>query len=42
MLVVTPGIRELQLWCEEDSLEESFSDVAALVRACKFSDCRPW
>lgn len=39
MIVDTPGIRELQLWCEEDSLAESFADVAALARACKFSDC---
>ena len=39
MLIDTPGIRELQLWCDADALEESFADVAELTAQCRFSDC---
>ena len=39
MLLDTPGMRELQLWADEGSLEETFADVADLARECRFSDC---
>lgn len=39
MLIDSPGIRELQLWCEESDVEDSFGDVAEIVRRCRFSDC---
>jgi len=39
ILVDTPGMRELQLWAEEDSLDEAFADIAELAAACRFSDC---
>jgi ribosome biogenesis GTPase len=35
----TPGLRELQLWGEESSLEGSFSDIEALAEGCRFNDC---
>mgnify|MGYP006272788287 CR=1 FL=1 len=35
-----PGLRELQLWGETDSLDEAFPDIAVLARDCRFSDCR--
>lgn len=40
MLVDNPGIREVQMWTDEDTLRESFADVEALVDQCKFRDCK--
>jgi ribosome biogenesis GTPase / thiamine phosphate phosphatase len=39
LILDTPGMRELQLWASETALDETFSDVADLARACRFSDC---
>jgi ribosome biogenesis GTPase len=39
LLIDTPGLRELQLWGEEDSVDATFEDVAALASACRFADC---
>ena len=39
MLIDTPGMRELQLWAGEESLDGAFSDVADLADSCRFSDC---
>lgn len=39
MLIDSPGIRELQLWCEESDVEENFNDVVEIIRCCRFSDC---
>ncbi len=39
-LVDTPGLRELQLWGDEDSLAGAFSDVEALGQNCRFTDCQ--
>jgi ribosome biogenesis GTPase len=38
-LVDTPGVRELQLWGDEDSLAGSFPDIEALAENCRFDDC---
>ena len=38
-LIDTPGMRELQLVDVGDALEDVFSDIADLVKACRFSDC---
>jgi ribosome biogenesis GTPase / thiamine phosphate phosphatase len=38
-VIDTPGMRELQLWATEDSLDEVFDDVAALALRCRFRDC---
>ncbi len=38
-LVDTPGMRELQLWGDEDSLTGSFPDVDGFAAHCRFSDC---
>jgi ribosome biogenesis GTPase / thiamine phosphate phosphatase len=38
-LLDTPGMREVQLWCERDALDEAFDDLAALTRSCRFRDC---
>ncbi|MGH7693661.1 MAG: ribosome small subunit-dependent GTPase A [Gemmatimonadaceae bacterium] len=39
LLIDTPGLRELQLWGEEDSVDATFDDVATLASACRFADC---
>jgi ribosome biogenesis GTPase len=39
ILLDTPGMRELQLWAGEDSLDDTFADVAELAALCRFSDC---
>ena len=39
LLIDTPGLRELQLWTEGDAIGESFADVDALTKKCRFSDC---
>jgi len=39
ILIDTPGMRELQLWGEEDSLASTFEDVETVAIHCKFSDC---
>jgi ribosome biogenesis GTPase / thiamine phosphate phosphatase len=40
MLIDNPGMREIQMWTDEDTLRESFSDVEALACACRFADCK--
>jgi ribosome biogenesis GTPase len=39
MIIDTPGMREIQLWGDEDSLEGSFEDIDILARGCRFRDC---
>ncbi len=40
LLIDNPGIRELQLWADdESSLEETFHDIEAIGRECRFRDC---
>jgi ribosome biogenesis GTPase len=40
LLIDTPGLRELQLWAGADSVNATFSDIAALASGCRFRDCR--
>src|SRR6185295_11582396 len=40
LVIDTPGLRELQLWEPETSVDAAFSDVQALAAGCRFSDCR--
>ena len=39
-VIDTPGIKELQLWADEDILSESFEDIYSLVDQCKYRDCK--
>lgn len=39
VLLDTPGMRELQMWADEDALDSTFPEVAALAGACRFGDC---
>jgi ribosome biogenesis GTPase / thiamine phosphate phosphatase len=40
LLIDTPGMRELQLWSDEESLDRAFGDIEALAVRCRFPDCR--
>ena len=40
LVMDTPGLRELQLWSGEGSLDQAFGEIAALAAACRFRDCR--
>ncbi|WP_235988881.1 ribosome small subunit-dependent GTPase A [Aquibacillus kalidii] len=39
VLIDTPGMRELQLWSAEDSVDVSFEDITRFAELCKFRDC---
>ncbi len=39
LVIDTPGMRELQLWGDQDTLSQAFEDVEALAAACRFRDC---
>ncbi len=38
-LIDTPGLRELQLWGGEDSLNTVFSEIDSFAGDCRFRDC---
>ena len=40
LVLDTPGMRELQLWDGDESLQLVFDDIEALAERCFFSDCR--
>ncbi len=40
IIIDTPGMRELQLWGDEEGLEQTFEDIEELTASCKFNDCR--
>lgn len=39
ILIDTPGMRELQLWDDEDMFSANFSHVEAFFENCRFSNC---
>ena len=39
LVIDTPGMREVALWCDEDSVNETFELIGELAIQCKFSDC---
>ena len=40
LMIDTPGMREIQLWADNDSADSAFSDIAEIAVDCRFSDCR--
>lgn len=40
MLIDNPGMREIQMWTDEKTLRESFSDVEKIAGQCKYHDCK--
>jgi ribosome biogenesis GTPase len=39
LLLDTPGMRELQLWGDEETAGAAFPDIVALALECRFGDC---
>lgn len=39
MVIDTPGMRELQVWGDDDALKQAFDDFEALASGCRFRDC---
>ena len=39
MVIDTPGMRELQVWGDEEGLNRVFDDIAELSTKCRFKDC---
>lgn len=40
MVIDTPGMRELQLWEDDEGLQLTFDEIETLARNCRFRDCR--
>lgn len=40
MVIDTPGIRELQLWEDDEGVQTTFDEIETLARVCRFRDCR--
>src|SRR5436305_4168472 len=38
-LVDTPGMRELQLWASQESVDAAFDEIADFAASCRFRDC---
>jgi ribosome biogenesis GTPase / thiamine phosphate phosphatase len=39
VVIDTPGMRELQLWAGQESVDETFDEIATLAAGCRFRDC---
>lgn len=40
IIIDNPGIKEVQMWTDETTLRERFTDIEALAQKCKFNDCK--
>lgn len=40
MVIDTPGMRELQVWGDDEGLKQVFEDIEELGSGCRFKDCR--
>lgn len=40
LILDTPGMRTLALWEAEEGMEKMFGDIEALIKDCRFSDCK--
>lgn len=38
-LIDTPGMRELQLWAGQESVDRAFDEIARVAACCRFRDC---
>jgi ribosome biogenesis GTPase / thiamine phosphate phosphatase len=38
-LIDTPGMRELQLWADEASVDRVFDEIAGIASGCRYGDC---
>ena len=39
LIIDNPGMREIQLWESEETLDQAFDDVTTLAADCRFRDC---
>jgi ribosome biogenesis GTPase len=39
IVIDTPGMREVQLWADEESLDATFHDIEEIAAECRFADC---
>ena len=39
IVIDTPGMREVQLWSEEETVDGAFADIEELAAQCRFTDC---
>jgi ribosome biogenesis GTPase len=39
VLIDTPGMREIEIWGDEDGLSKAFDDIEELAAKCRFNDC---
>lgn len=40
IVIDNPGIREVQMWTDEQTLRERFTDIESIASHCKYQDCR--
>jgi len=40
LVIDNPGMRELELWVDEEGLQDAFADIEGLAAECRFSNCR--
>jgi len=40
LIIDNPGIRELQLWAEDEDIDNAFADIQRLSENCRFKDCQ--
>jgi ribosome biogenesis GTPase len=40
LMIDNPGMREIQLWADEDDLHDIFTDVETLAQECRFRNCQ--
>ena len=40
MVIDTPGMREIQVWGDEEGLKQAFDDIEKLAENCRFRDCQ--
>jgi ribosome biogenesis GTPase len=39
-VIDNPGMREVQLWADEDDLQDIFDDIEILAQKCRFRNCQ--
>jgi len=39
LMIDNPGMREIQLWADEDDIFDIFNDIESLARSCRFRNC---
>ncbi len=40
LIIDTPGMREIQIWAGDESLQGTFADIEALAEECRFRNCQ--